>query len=225
MTVDILESQMSEDAARRITERIRIVAVTFAESWQKLIDLVQEAKEGHAHIALGYASWPAYLSEVLGEEPMRLARDERRVMVQLLAAEGMSTRAIAPIVGARSHMTVSNDLKALGVQECTPAPVAGLDGKTYTRKPSAPTPDEPIEFPVINAQPYQHIEKAGHRADPITKQYTSAIVQLNEALETLQRLHRNDRFKANKNQIASTHGNDLARTISELSDLLADINN
>lgn len=224
MTVDILESQMSEDAARRITERIRIVAVTFAESRQKLIDLVQEAKEGHAHIALGYASWTAYLAEVLGEEPLRLARDERRDMVQLLAAEGMSSRAIAPIVGA-NHNTVARDIAS--VSNDTDRTVHSMDGiaRTYTRKPSAPTPDEPIDFPVINAQPYQHIEKAGHRADPITKQYTSAIVQLNEALETLQRLHRNDRFKANKNQIASTHGNDLARTISELSDLLADINN
>lgn len=97
---------------------------------------------------------------------MRLARDERRDMVQLLAAEGMSTRAIAPIVGV-SNKTVHQDLASEVLPKVTPAPVAGLDGKTYQRKASAPSPDEHVEFPVINAQPYQHIEKTGHRADPL----------------------------------------------------------
>lgn len=78
-----------------------------------------EAKAGNAHLALGYASWTAYLSEVLGEEPMRLARGERQEMVQMLSAEGMSTRAIAPIVGA-SNFTVSKDLQ--GARNLTPEP-------------------------------------------------------------------------------------------------------
>jgi len=59
---------------------------------------------------------------------LRLARDERRVMVQLLASEGMSTRAIAPIVGA-GRMTVQRDLESAPVPNGTPAPVAGLDGR------------------------------------------------------------------------------------------------
>ena len=53
-----------------------------------------------AHIALGYASWPAYLADVLGETPLRLERDVRQELVAELTAQGMSTRAIAPIVGA-----------------------------------------------------------------------------------------------------------------------------
>ncbi|RKW69840.1 hypothetical protein DWQ67_10170 [Galactobacter caseinivorans] len=36
---------------------------------------------------------------VLESESMRLARDERQDMVRMLADEGVSTRAIAPIVG------------------------------------------------------------------------------------------------------------------------------
>lgn len=39
-------------------------------------------------------------SDALGSEPMRLGCDERRELVDYLAGEGMSTRAIAPIVGA-----------------------------------------------------------------------------------------------------------------------------
>ena len=54
----------------------------------------------------------------------------------MLSAEGMSTRAIAPIVGA-SKDTVSRDLS--GVSHETPEPVQGMDGKTYTRPTSTPT--------------------------------------------------------------------------------------
>lgn len=41
------------------------------------------------------------------------------VLVKVLSAEGMSTRAIAPIVGA-SNFTVSKDLQ--GARDLTPAP-------------------------------------------------------------------------------------------------------
>lgn len=93
---------------------------------------------------------------------MRLARGERQEMVQMLSAEGMSTRAIAPIVGA-DHVTVSRDLA--GVSNATPAPVltdnpgrivkltgpnsptttTGMDGKTYTRPAPQPEISEPAE--------------------------------------------------------------------------------
>lgn len=45
--------------------------------------------------------------------------DDRQELVRVLSAEGMSTRAIAPIVGA-SHMTVANDIVELGVKNFTP---------------------------------------------------------------------------------------------------------
>lgn len=48
--------------------------------------------------------------EVLGDEPLRLARDDRQDMVKVLSAERMSSRAIAPIVGA-SYDTVQRDVR------------------------------------------------------------------------------------------------------------------
>lgn len=51
---------------------------------------------------------------------VRWCRPHRREVVAWLSGEGMSTRAIAPIVGA-DHVTVSRDLKA-GVANETPAP-------------------------------------------------------------------------------------------------------
>ena len=154
MTVAI--QQMTEREAHKLTERIRVTAVNYRESRTKLMELVQDAKDGNAHGVLKYASWTAYLAEVLGEEPMRLARDERQDMVRALSAEGMSTRAIAPIVGA-NHNTVARDLAGVsnetptepadptialkptvadvrGVEaHAAPAPITGMDGKQYTR--------------------------------------------------------------------------------------------
>lgn len=128
---------MDEAAARRLTEKIRITAHTYAEARDKLIGYVEEAKNGNAHIALGYASWTGYLSEVLGEEPMRLARDERREVVALLSAEGMSTRDIAPIVGV-SHDTVHKDIQAIPpVRNLTPDPEPG----TYPQARKASWPE------------------------------------------------------------------------------------
>lgn len=120
--------------------------------------LIREAQEGRAHEALGFPSWTAYVSAVCSDTPlMRLSRDERRVIVADLAEQGMSTRAIAPVVGTTKD-SVHRDLKVS--RSATPAPVptfdptpawdpttgevveprtvTGLDGKTYTR----PAPQE-----------------------------------------------------------------------------------
>lgn len=132
---------MDPTEARRLTERIRLTATTFADSRERLIELVGQAKAGNAHLALGYGSWTDYLADVLGDEPLRLARDERRELVAALSAEGMSTRAIAPIVGA-APKTIARDLESR-VSDDTPAPtprpaITGRDGKSYT--PPAPKP-------------------------------------------------------------------------------------
>ncbi|MDN6358433.1 hypothetical protein [Yaniella sp.] len=260
---EIAQPIMSERDARKITERIRIVAHNYTEAKANLIELVQEAKDGSAHEALGYPSWTAYLAETLGDEPMRLARDERQEMVKVLSAEGMSTRAIAPIVGAKSHDTIARDLRETGVRnrtpesksdaelltgaEWVPAPescdsykdwadrikrsvnvregrdandddpmiedkgikcatgtITGMDGKTYTRP-------EPKEQP----KP---------KAEAITSQFSSAIVDLNRVLDRFHRISTNDNFQRNKSKIEALHGNDLARAISELQNLADQLN-
>jgi hypothetical protein len=89
---------MPADDARRLTERIRYSALAVRDGMEKLQTLVEEAQAGQAHVALGYKSWTAYLADTLGHEPLRLPRDQRQELVGYLAGEGMSTRAIAPIV-------------------------------------------------------------------------------------------------------------------------------
>ena len=110
---------MTEHEARRVTERIRAIAVTVKDQLEKLQTLLNEARDGEAWRALGYASWTAYLADVMGEQPLRLPRDERQQIVGYLAGEGMSSRAIAPIVGA-GHVTVTRDIARVSNE--TPAP-------------------------------------------------------------------------------------------------------
>lgn len=135
-TGEIVE-HMDVDAARRLTERIRLAATNYTDAKAKVLALVDEAKAGNAHLALGYKSWTAYLSDVLSDEPLRLARDDRAELSRDLADRGMSTRAIAPIVGA-DHVTVSRDIAKSTVAKATvdPSPTTrtteGRDGKTRT---------------------------------------------------------------------------------------------
>lgn len=147
-------ARLDADGARRLTERIRITAHNYAEARDMLIRLVQEAKDGNAHEALGYPSWTAYLADALGSEPMRLARDDRQEMVRVLSSEGMSTRAIAAVVGVSQPQVVA-DKKAGDQSLITCAtPVTGLDGKTYTPQATKPAPessaDAETEVAIVN---------------------------------------------------------------------------
>lgn len=234
---EVAQSMMSEKDARRITERIRIVAHNYTEAKAELIQLVQDAKDGSAHEALGYPSWTAYLAETLGDEPMRLARDERQEMVKALSAEGMSTRAIAPIVGV-SQKTVVKDSQV--IPKVSPEPKSDaelLAGAEWSPEAVEETPrftDEPGHIqPVTGAitgmdgKQYtrpEPKEQPKPRAEAITSQFSSAIVDLNRVLDRFHRISTNENFQKNKSQIEALHGNDLARAISELQELANQLN-
>lgn len=189
--------ELDVDGARRLTERIRLIAGNVADNVEKLRALVAEAKQGNVHELLGYPSWTAYLQDVFGDEPLRLARDVRQELVAELAAQGMSTRAIAPIVGVH-HDTVATDIKASSpvgnptpdalvvihvnaetgeVADEAPREIAGLDGKTYTAS------------------------KREVRRPSIIDSARTAGWELRKASERLERLRADDRFTKNKVEI------------------------
>jgi len=113
----------TEIDARRHLTRIRLTAGIVRENMPKLQALIDEARDCGDDRLLGYASWTAYVSDAFSDEPMRLPREERQQLVAMLAGEGMSTRAIAPIVGV-DNKTVHNDIKraAAPVENSTPEP-------------------------------------------------------------------------------------------------------
>lgn len=198
---------MSERDARKLTERIRVTAHNYTEAKEKLLALVQEAKDGGAHEALGYKSWTAYLAEVLGDEPLRLARDDRQEMVKVLSAEGMSTRAIAPIVGA-SHMQVARDL-APSVTNVTDKPrtVESMDGVSRTFQPRPEPQPAPTEPP-----------KPKRR--PLTDQSNEAGWELAKSVERIERILADDRFPANREVVTNHLKQHLANSITQLTALL-----
>ena len=234
---EVVKPLMSERDARKVTERIRIVAHNYTEAKAKLIELVQQAKDGSAHDALGYPSWTAYLAETLGDEPMRLARDERQEMVKVLSAEGMSTRAIAPIVGANQATVVrdiSRDASASRAPKSDAELLAGAEWSPEAVEPEPRFTDEPGRIQPVTgtitgmdgkqyARP-QPQEEHKPKAEAITSQFSSAIVDLNRVLDRFHRISTNDNFNRNKSQVEALHGNDLARAISELQNLANQLN-
>lgn len=108
---------LNDQEAQRLTMRIRLRLDTIADNYVAVMPLIREAVERRAWESLGYSGVSSYVSECFGDALTKLSVDVRRVVVAELSAAGMSTRAIAPVVGT-SHMTVSTDLA--GVKGFTP---------------------------------------------------------------------------------------------------------
>ena len=220
-----IDRTITREDAERLTERIRLTATNYVEAREKLEALLKEAQERAVHEVLGFASWTAYLAATFADQPMVLPTAERREIVGMLAAEGMSSRAIAPIVGTTDRH-VRRDLAAGGTSRPTsidtstgditetagavsattpqpapaPAPVTGLDGKTYTR-PTAPAAPQSKRRPLADA-----IDDAAH---DVTK-----------AVERLARLLEDDRFPQNAEKVATRNRGDLLRAAEALAGVL-----
>jgi hypothetical protein len=89
----------SREKAEQITQQIR-------NGVESLLNLLREAWERRAWLALDYASWTAYVEDVLGDVCERLTKDERKQTAELLAESGLSTRPIAELLGV-SQSTAS----------------------------------------------------------------------------------------------------------------------
>jgi len=66
------------------------------------------------------------MADVFADAPLRLERDARQELVAELASQGMSTRAIAPIVGV-SQMQVVRDAQAAPETKVSPERDDGLN--------------------------------------------------------------------------------------------------
>lgn len=215
--------QMTRVEAERITARIADKLDGIADNIEQVMPLIREALTREAWKPLGYSGATAYVSERFAGAFERLPAAVRQPIVSELSSAGMSTRAIAPIVGV-SQKTVVKDTQV--IPEVSPAPalefvdtrtgeihnepakVTGMDGKQYT-KPA------PVERP----------EPATPRRRALPDAFFDAAYDLDKNVERLHRLVEDDRFPANKEQVARKHANDLSRTADVLADVLRHINN
>lgn len=215
---------IDEANARRRQERIRLMASTVREGIDKIGSLVEEAKASNDHVALGYASWTAYLADTLGAEPLRLDRGKRREVVALLSGEGMSTRDIAAVVGA-GNATVHRDIVATvssGTVE-RPALVVSHDGRERpsTREPADVPPFDPITGELLDDAEVVELERpkpalAKPRRAPLPDSFFRATFDLCRKAESLTRLVEDDRFPQNASKVATANRSDLVRAIDAL---------
>lgn len=229
MSEQAITVSMSHAEAERLTERLRIAVVNYADARQKVQALIEQAQAGRAWEVLGFQSWTAYVSEVLGEQPMRLPREERREMVAMLSSTGMSTRAIAPVVGV-SHMTASNDLNA-GVKTFTPAPSSTAGEQFCSPEQSATTPvaaEAPAPVQGMDGKTYARsarTQPAQPRRTPLTDTFFNATVDIHTKAETLTRLVADERFPRNREEVARRNRNDLLNTITALNAVVEALSN
>lgn len=226
---EIQQHTMSVRDAEKLTERIRYMAMSVRDGVEKLQKLVSDAQEGQAHLALGYPSWTAYIAEVMGDEPLQLRnREERREVVSWLAGQGMSTRAIAPVVGAARN-TVMSDLREVAQSEPPASPASPAEptfddtpdwdqvGATYDVATRTVTPGtvtgmdgktysrpEPKEEPVAP-------RKRPRR--PIHETARGAAMSLRDATDKLGVEFDDDRFPAIAEELAPQLRNQLAYVI------------
>lgn len=178
---------VSLEQAKRITEQIKLLAGAVADGIDRLVVRIREAQESRVHEVLGYRSWTEYVSvEFAGLLP-RLDREPRRELVTTLADSGMSTRAIAPIVGV-SQRTAARDMSGSSESNGSDEPrrVESRDGvvRTFPTRPApepTPTPDE--EF--WNKAAKQAAESGYLDRQAAEKPYLDAVITLGYAAEDI----------------------------------------
>ena len=251
---EIIEPLMDHAEAERITERIRLTVDTTARNLSKLAELVSEAYERRADLAMGYGSWAEYSKAEFGDETQKLVPEFRRQLVGMLSAEGMSTRAIAPAVGV-SEATAWRDTQALHHE--APASEPDLPGTGATvldtgtlchatsgqarefldsiqSAPSAATPEAaPEPAPVrkvtgLDGKQYsapKPQQESKPRQHPLPDQFFRARYDMSRKVESLERLAGDQRFATNKEKVAQENLNDLNHAIEALQRIVASLQN
>lgn len=165
--------------AEKITTRIDLRLTTAAENFTAARELIREAIEKQAHVALGFASPGAYLAAKFGGSLQALGFEQRREVVQELSDAGLSTRAIAPVVGV-SQKTVNRDAQAPRESgDSRPTPVTtGLDGKSY---------------PALKPR----------RRPALTDQFQNIVNELDKWSRRLESVMADDRVPKHLNELAS----------------------
>lgn len=203
--VDLLDREQAE----RLTTRISLKLDAMADTYVGVMPLIREAIVRQAYVALGYRSVGEYVADRFGGSLGKLGVEIRREVVRELTDAGMSTRAIAPVVGVSdrqvrydvgrvSHLPEAPEGGAVDEPETVAprSPVTGIDGKTYTPPKTRP-----------------------QRALP--DQFFDAAFDLTKAVDRVVRLADDDRFPTNAPKVAAKHRDDLLRARDALDGVIA----
>lgn len=228
-------AEMTPDEARQVTDRIR---TALGVAWE----LVADAYKRRAWAAMGYSSWDDYTSAEFGAARLRLPREERQEVVASLRDAGLSIRAIAASVGVHTD-TVQSDLHA-GVRnphtstppEVEPQSSAAAPSGEDQGNDSPPGPDSPSD---VDAAPPADASEgkitgvdgkqyAARQANPQPKPRRSSLIdaaeragwEFRKSVERIERVAADDRFAANRDQVAAVLRGHLSYAVEVCQDLL-----
>jgi hypothetical protein len=149
-----------------IDQRLRAAARALAGSVVEFEEWLGKALELRVHEAMGFKSWVAYLSDVVGEMG-QLPPDRRRRVLAILAPVGMGQRDMADALNV-SQMTISRDLDELKHDDSVVLPdkVIGRDGKERPAHPPTPPPPPPKPQPPPPPPPKPDVPKPKPQPEP-----------------------------------------------------------
>lgn len=229
-------------AAERRAERIRLRLDSIADGVLAVLPMIREAIEQGDHAALGYRSIGEYVQDRFGGALTRLPVDLRRPVVHELASAGLSTRAIAPVVGVsqssiRDDLQVSRSYSPEPEQTVDPEPGEVSDdylshdatGGEVTPEAAADAPGtpEPVEPTIEPLPPVTGLDgKTYSRPEPRKPQRRSLVddardagQELRKATERLQRIASDDRLTRNRDEVAAHLRHHLEQALTVCQDL------
>lgn len=180
--------ELDGQSARGLTDKIRA-------GLEGVYQLIIQAYQGRAWIALGYGTWDEYIRREFGNQPLRPPLEERTDTVQSMRDAGMSTRAIAAATQL-SKGTVGRELEDSGAPNGAPEPqgssdarpkIQGIDGKAYLSSTPQASPsvndadssvlDAPAESAGVQALDSEEIGKRrSERAEKILDEFHGSDV-------------------------------------------------
>lgn len=173
ITGEVLDAEAAERRASYICSDLDSAADVFESAMDKMRAAIRDRDD----LALGYRSPGDYLSDRFGGRLARLGVDLRREVVRELTEAGLSTRAIAPVVGA-NFSTVSRDRAR--VADATP----------QSDVPSSlPTSGRPSDAPVAR-QPQESVERSTPAANQPEGEVTSDSAPVTPTTETQEEVAR-----------------------------------
>lgn len=229
-----ITADLSVDAARQITEELRQHVTVSA-------DLIVEAYQGRVWIAMGYATWDAYTVGEFAGSLLRLPREERNEAIQSLRSQGLSLRAIASATGV-SHTEAKRTLDS-GVTNVPPAPMPAA-APTVPQSTPTPEPDEEVvdaeivDEEIVDAEivddpsaPTAVVGTDGKtykvaakpqkpNRPPLPATAEKAGWDLRKSMDRTIRIVNDDRFAANKDQVAAYLRSHLEYTVEACQALL-----
>jgi hypothetical protein len=166
-------ARLEQQAAHYLDAKIRDTGRNLAANIDALLNLLEQAKAGQIHKALGFPSWPAYVCDAVQIAPSH--RTDRKLLAALMSAEGLSQRAVAAVLSV-DQKTVSNDLRS--GEENSSLVTVGLDGKGYERDSKKPPKAAKPWFHCARAKLDKLMDEAGEsdeRHDDLVALFRAAL--------------------------------------------------